>query len=413
MFEKLKNRLRRVVNQEPEALTLARLVDLLGMHGTNPREMAEATYYACIRVLSESVGKLPLKVMQQTEGGGVVPAVKHPLYTVLRYRPNPFQSATAFWNAMEQAKHHDGNAIALKQGFGANTVLQQLPWDQMEMYFDDKGIFSNQGQLWYIYRDSKHGKTYKFHHEQIVHLRSTITKDNGLIGVPVRECLGGMIKGGAKSQEMLSRLYENGMTARAVLQYTGSLDNEKEKRLVSSIQDYAEGKIDTSRSIIPIPHTMNITPLNIRLTDAQFDEVRKHTALQIAAAFGIKPHQINDMEKSSYASAEAQQLAFYVDKLLVELKGNEEEITYKVLSDQDQKAGYSASFNARAVLRTDYKTQMEALTSAVTNGIHTPNEARALMDYGPKEGGDRLYVNGNAIPLEMAGEQYKKGGANE
>ena len=31
------------------------------------------------------------------------------------------------------------------------------------------------------------------------------------------------------------------------------------------------------------------------------------------------------------------------------------------------------------------------------------------MDYGPKPGGDQLIVNGNAIPLVMAGEQYKRG----
>lgn len=412
MFEKLKSRVRGIRNATPESVTLSQLIDLLGLSGTNPKEMSEATYYACIRVLSESVGKLPLKVMKSADGGGTEPAVSHALYNVLRYRPNPFQSATAFWNSMEQAKHHDGNAIALKQGFGSNTTLQQLPWDKIEMVFDDKGIFTKSGQLWYLYR-TDNGVIYKFHHEEIVHLRSTITTHNGLIGVPVRECLGSMIRGGAKSQEMLSKLYENGMTARAVLQYTGNLDSDREKLLVAKIQDYAEGKVDTARSIIPIPHTMSITPLNIKLTDAQFDEVRKHTALQIAAAFGIKPHQINDMEKSSYASAEAQQLAFYVDKLLVELKGNEEEITYKVFSEDDQKAGYSASFNARAALRTDYKAQMEALTSAVTNGIHTPNEARALMDYGPLPGGDQLIVNGNAIPLSMAGQQYKRGDVSE
>lgn len=411
MFEKLRSRVRGIRNATPESVTLSQLIDLLGLSGTNPKEMSEATYYACIRVLSESVGKLPLKVMKSADGGGTEPAVSHPLYNVLRYRPNPFQSATAFWNSMEQAKHHDGNAIALKQGFGRNTTLQQLPWDRIEMVFDDKGIFTKSGQLWYLYR-ADNGVIYKFHHEEIVHLRSTITTHNGLIGVPVRECLGSMIRGGAKSQEMLSKLYDNGMTARAVLQYTGNLDSDREKLLVAKIQDYAEGKVDTARSIIPIPHTMSITPLNIKLTDAQFDEVRKHTALQIAAAFGIKPHQINDLEKSSYASAEAQQLAFYVDKLLVELKGNEEEITYKVFSEDDQKSGYSASFNARAALRTDYKAQMEALTSAVTNGIHTPNEARALMDYGPLPGGDQLIVNGNAIPLSMAGQQYKRGEAS-
>lgn len=405
MFEKMKNRVARIFNQT-ETMTLAQLIDLLGIGGTKPREMAEATYFACIRILSESVGKLPLKIMKTMPGGGVEPAYSHPLYNVLRYRPNPYQSATAFWNSMEQSKHHNGNAVALIRGAGRNTTLWQLPWEAMEVWYDDKKIFGPESRIWYIYHNPRTGQAHKYHNDEIMHLRSTITRD-GIIGLPVRECLGVLVRGGAKAQAMLEKLYDTGFTARAVLQYTGSLDDEKEKKLVGKIQEYAEGKVDTSKALIPIPYGMSIAPLNIKLTDAQFVEVRKHTALQVAAAFGIKPHQINDMEKASYASAEAQQLAFYVDKLLVELKGNEEEITYKVLSSQDQAAGFVASFNARASLRTDFKTQMDSLTQAVAGGVHTPNEARALMDYGPKPGGDRLYINGNAIPLEQAGQQYQ------
>lgn len=54
--------------------------------------------------------------------------------------------------------------------------------------------------------------------------------------------------------------------------------------------------------------------------------MKKYSALQIASAFGIKPNQIGDYEKSSYASSEAQQLSFYVDTMLYILKQYEEGI---------------------------------------------------------------------------------------
>ena len=69
---------------------------------------------------------------------------------------------------------------------------------------------------------------------------------------------------------------------------------------------------------------MKLNPLNLKLTDAQFLELKKYTALQIAGAFGIKPNQLNDYEKSSYANSEAQQQAFLTDTMLVILKGLEE-----------------------------------------------------------------------------------------
>ncbi|BDR80686.1 hypothetical protein N072000002_09420 [Clostridium tetani] len=56
------------------------------------------------------------------------------------------------------------------------------------------------------------------------------------------------------------------------------------------------------------------------------------------------------------------------------------------------------------------KTQMESLAKAVNNGIYTPNEARNYLDMPTAQGGDALLVNGNYMPIEMAGEQYKKGG---
>lgn len=75
---------------------------------------------------------------------------------------------------------------------------------------------------------------------------------------------------------------------------------------------------------------MKLTPLDIKLTDSQFFELKKYTALQIAAAFGVKPNQINDYSKSSYANSELQQLSFYVDTELFVIKQYEEEINYKM-----------------------------------------------------------------------------------
>ena len=128
--------------------------------------------------------------------------------------------------------------------------------------------------------------------------------------------------------------------------------------------------------------------------------------MQIASAFGIKPTQIGDYTKSSYSSAEAQQLAFYVDTLLYIIKQYEEELTYKLLSEDEVQKGLHFKFNVAVILRADLKTQIESLSKGVSNFIYTPNEARALLDLEAKSGGDRLLGNGASIPIEYAGLQY-------
>lgn len=92
------------------------------------------------------------------------------------------------------------------------------------------------------------------------------------------------------------------------------------------------------------------------------------------------------------------------------MKQYEDEVTYKLLSDEDIANGYFAKFNAAVILRADFKTQLEAMATAVQNAIYTPNEARAYLDKGERPGGDQLICNGSMLPLTQAGIQYAKGG---
>ena len=110
-----------------------------------------------------------------------------------------------------------------------------------------------------------------------------------------------------------------------------------------------------------------------------------------------------------------QQLAFLVDTMSYRMKGYEEEINYKCLSLKELEEGYYYKYNEKVILRTDAKTQIDTLTSAVNNGIYTPNEAREFLDKPQAEGGSVLMLNGNFIPITMVGEQYKEkgGGGNE
>ena len=162
--------------------------------------------------------------------------------------------------------------------------------------------------------------------------------------------------------------------------------------------------------VIPVPIGLTLTPLKMNLTDAQFFELKKYSALQIAGAFGIKPNQINNYEKSSYSNSESQQLAFLVDTMSYRLRMYEDEINAKALTPKESMDGYFFKFNEKAILRTDSKTQMENLTAAVNNGIYTPNEARRNLDLPDDPAGNQLIVNGNYIPLERVGENYGMGG---
>ena len=392
---------------DSQTMTLQQLVDFLGISGTDSSELSEATYYACMKVLAESVGKLPLKLQKTTETGGVQAQREHRYYRMLAERPNKYMGATTFWSLMEFCRNHYGNAYAyIKEGDRKNSP-QLWPLDPscMRVVYDDACAINAEPKVYYYY-SAKNGQCV-LTSEELLHFKTFQTID-GLVGVPVREQLAATIKGNNKAQQLINRMYDNGMTGKAVLHYTSNIEDKSVEALTKGIQKYMSGEMKSKgiENLIPLPLGLSITPLNMKLTDSQFFEIKQYSALQIASTFGVRPYQIGDYTKTSYSSAEAQQLSFLIDTLLFILKGYEEEVGYKLLSDKEEADGLHAKFNTGVLLRADQRTQIETLSTAVNSFLLTPNEAREMLDKPAMPGGEKLLGNGASIPVQFTGSQY-------
>lgn len=374
-------------------------------HGEN---LSEVTYFTCIKILSETMGKLSIELKQDTKEG-TIKVTDHEVYRMLSQRPNPYMSPSTFKSLVEFNRNHYGNAFIWARYKGAHIAdLWVLENDYVTILVDNVNLLATEDKLYYQYINPKNGQSYIFNQKEIIHLKSGTSK-NGLQGLSVQEILSTTMQGNKASQSFLNNLNEKGMTARATLEYTGDLDRGKRAELIKTIEEYALGQENAGR-IVPIPLGMKLTPLDMKLTDSQYFELRKYSALQIAAAFGIKPNHLNNYEKSSYSNSESQNLSFYVDTLLFILKQWEEELDYKLLTENERIEGMHFKFNVASILRGDLKTQAECLSKYVNNGIYTPNEARDMLDFTTKEGGDVIMVNGNYIPVTKVGSQYEKGG---
>ncbi|MEG0773922.1 phage portal protein [Clostridium sp.] len=366
-------------------------------------KLSEVTYFTCLRLLGESVGKLPLKLYKETDNG-LEKALDHKLYTLLKLRPNPYMTSSTFWNTIEANKNHYGNAFVYNNRNENFWIMQS---NNVEIWIDNGGIFNKDNALWYIYKDPKSYKQYRFHYTSVLHFKTSVTLD-GITGLAVKDILKLPIENAQSGTKYLNNYYKNGLMGKAVVHYTGDLDQEAGKVMASKIEEFSSG-VQNAGKIVPLPLGFQLVPLNINMADAQFLEINKYTALQIAGAFGIKPNQINNYDKGNYANVETQQRSFYVDTLLSILKQYEEELSYKLLMDDELKQGYCFKFNVNSILRADFATQMEGLSKGVNNAIYTPNEARNLLDLPLISGGDQLICNGNYVPLDsIAG----KGGEN-
>ena len=389
-----------------EQMSLNKFLDVIGVQNMDGPEQSEATYFACLKVLSEAIGKLPLKIQQCTPDGGVRIAREHPYYRMLNERPNRYMTASTFWGAIEMHRNHYGNAYAwIDTRDPEKPQLWIMDPDRVTIYVDNACRLADVADVYYKWSTPTGVKV--LGSEEVLHFKSHNTVD-GIEGISVRKQLASTIKGNIKAQKFINKTIDSGMTSKSALQYTGSLSDKNVQELVNQVNDYLKNDINDSdlTSAVPLPVGFSLTPLNLKLADSQFLELRQYSALQIASAFGVKPYQVGDYTKSSYASAEAQQLSFLVDTLLFNVKQYEEEIAYKLLSDDDGKNGYFAKFNTGVILRADQKTQIDTLSAAVSNFLLTPNEAREMLDRPAKEGGDQLLGNGASIPVQYTGAQY-------
>lgn len=399
---------------EPASIDDERLMEWLGIDPKTPRNaIGEVTYFTCLKMLSETMGKMPLKFYKQTDKGKIRADPTRASWLLMN-RPNQIMTPATFWGTIEYNCEHYGNAyVWIQTKFerkgrygGEYNILSFWPMQSnyVDVLMDDAGVFGDAGRLYYRYSDPKTGKTYTFPQDNVLHFKTWCTL-NGIMGKPVRQILQDSISGAVESQKYLNQLYASGLTAKAALQYTGDLDKPKRMALQKEYNELLSGAKNAGK-VVAVPVGMTLQPLNVTLADAQYAEIKKYTALQIAAAFGIKPNQLNDYDKSSYSNSESQQLAFLVDTMSYRLSQYEQEINYKCLSDSEKKEGYYFKFNEKAILRTDSKTQKEVITGYVQNGIYTINEGRDLLDLPFVDGGDVNMVNGTYQPITHIGAAY-------
>ena len=228
----------------------------------------------------------------------------------------------------------------------------------------------------------------------------------------MREILKAQINTGKSSVGFLNRLYKNNMFgSKVIVHYTGELNQEAETALAGKLEQYS--KSTGSGKFIPLPYGVQAQLLDMKLADAQFFENNKVSALQLAAALGIKPNVINDYTKSSYSNSESQQVDFYVNTLQPLFKSYEQELTYKLLTDKELKQGIRLEINEKILFKMDNSTQAEVYSKYLNNFGMTPNEVREELNLPYIEGGDKLIGNGNVISLDKAGIQYERKGGEE
>lgn len=356
--------------------------------------MQLSAVWACVRLLSETVSTLPLRVYKRLPDGSREVAREHPLYRVLCVRPNAEMTPGRFMLTVVASLALRGNAFVEKVYIG-NRIVALVPLLPQLMTMKR---LSN-GRLEYTYTED--GKTRTFSEKTLMHIRGF-----GLDGVsgmmPIN--MGRDVLGAAMAaDEAAAKIFANGMQASGVLTHeAGALKADQREALRTSLAAFAGSK--NAGKLMVLEAGLKYQGITMNPEAAQMLQTRAFQIEEICRWFRVPPFMVGHMDKaSSWASSvEGQNLHFLTNTLRPLLDNIEQEII-RCLIGEFEADTYYAEFSVEGLLRADLAARREWYASALQNGWMNRNRVAALENMPPIPGGEIYTVQSNLIPLDQLG----------
>ena len=253
---------------------------------------------ACVRVLSETVGSLPLILYRRREDGGKDRALNHPLYPLLHDLPNSEMTSLELRETLMGHVTTWGNAYGEIEYGGAGQILGLWP-----LRPDRMRVTRKNGTVRYFY--TLKNQELPIAAENIMHIRGL--GYDGLIGYsPIqmaRQALG-LAKA---TEEYGGRFFSNDARPGGYLQHPGVLSEDAQKRLTKTHEERHQG-LSKSHRLSVLEEGMTFKEVGIPPEDAQFLETRKFQTTEIARIYRMQPHMIQDLTNATFSNIEQYRL---------------------------------------------------------------------------------------------------------
>ncbi|POA75360.1 phage portal protein [Pseudomonas sp. GW531-T4] len=355
-----------------------------GQRVTTTSALQQLVVFSCVRVLAESIGMLPCRLVKQ-DGRVRLPATGHRLYPLLTMAPNGFMTAQEFWELLVACLCLRGNFFAYKVNALGN-VGELLPINPDIVTPRLKDDWTVEYAV-----DFKSGRRV-LTQDEIWHVRLfTLDGLNGLNPIAYARQQLGL---GQAMDTHAAKLFTNGAVTSGVLRTEQELTDEAFDRLKTEFQGEHMGVANAYKPMI-LEMGLDWKPISLSAVDTQFIESKKLTESQLCGLFRVPPHMVANMEKMTLNNTEQMGMNFVNYSLVPIMTRIEHRIQVGLLNEKDRLNHY-AKFNAGALMRGDLKGRYASYGQGIQWGILSPNDCRELEDENPREGGD-IYLT----PMNM------------
>lgn len=355
--------------------------------------------YRAWALLAGTIGSLPLQAFVGEPPGGerwtgdqasllAYPGGRDPV-TGIATPGSP--SAMLFYETLVVHLLTWGNAYVVKvpSVVGSRIVaLDLLLPNHVQPNWARKTPDNPYGKVFAVY-DSDTGRTSIATPKDVIHIRAmgpSLLQGISPIGA-ARQALGLAVA----AEEYGARLFGSGNLMAGILQTDQRLLPEAADRLKARWKAKVQG-LANAHDVVVLDSGAKWQAIGIPPEDSQFIESRKFQVTEVARLYGIPPHMLGDVEKSTSwgTGIEQQGIGFNIYTLRPWLARVEQALSNELLP-----RGVNCRFNVSELLRGDMEAEVRAHSAAIQSGQETPNEARAARGLPTRPGGDALLFASN------------------
>ena len=360
-----------------------------------------AIVYRCVNEIAKGASAVPFHIKAGDD------VLEQPPLIDLLNSPNPLQSNSEFFNSLFGYLLLAGNAYVLKVGglAGQPKELHLLRPDRIEIkagsgYMPERYDYVINGKILTSYevdQDTGMGDLKQ------IKLWNPLDDYHGLS--PLAAAAVEVDQHNLASTHNISLLSNGARPSGAIIfkpkddaGFTANLSDSQRQQLLTDLNQRFSGTSNAGRPML-LEGDFDWKEMGLSPKDMDFLNLKHMSSTDIALCFGVPSQLVGVPDAQTYANVAEARLALYEETIIPYLRKIESDINEWLVPQFNENIKFQYIVDEIPALSERRRRIYENITTAVSQGIMTRNEAREMIGLSPVDGADELLVAANLFPL--------------
>lgn len=349
--------------------------------------------WSCVKLITESIGSLPIIIEKISDDGTRTPYPDHPLAKLFRGKVNRWQTRQEYIESIVYQFAMQGNDYSVIQRQGGKPdgeIIALVPLMTPQMAVD----LQDSGDVLYRYQEDRGLRVYS--EKTIWHNKLF---GNGIVGLSPIGYARNSIAVGQAAELSVTRIYKNGGKPSGLLMIDKTLTPDQRKKVKENFADLAEGN---SERLFVLEADMKYEQVSLSPQDIELLQSRRFQIEDICRFFGVPSILVNDNQQTTAWGTGISQIiqGFYKFGLRPYATRYATSMKARLLTPAERDT-VDIRFDFSSLLLPDLADRIKSGKEAVTGGLMSPNEWRNAEGLKDMQGADRLFLQQQMTPVDQ------------